>query len=74
VGYGEDVSEKKASRLTTEQNEERQAARSAKRERAKDARLVAQLAVQIWCTRGTGSERAGAVALAREFLRLAREA
>lgn len=35
-------------RLTPEQNEARQAARAAKRESAKDARIVAQLAVALF--------------------------
>jgi len=62
--------------MTPEENVDRQAARAEKRERAKDARLVAQLAVQIWCARIDSEyplSGLNAAAVAREFLRLARE-
>lgn len=62
--------------MTPEENVDRQAARAEKREQAKDARLVAQLAVQIWAAERTTShpmDAAGATALARTFLWLARE-
>jgi len=67
------MSEKKAPRLTPEQNEARQASRSEKRERARDARLVAQIAAMIWAAPNRAPlDREDAVALAREFLLLAR--
>lgn len=42
------MKDKPKPRLTPEQNEARQAARAAKRESVKDARIVAQLAVAIF--------------------------
>jgi hypothetical protein len=68
------MAEKKAPRLTPEQNEARQAARSAKREKAKDARLLADLAVRLWTTHPRISRTPEeTVAQAAEFLRAAKE-
>ncbi len=64
------MGEKKTPRLTPEQNEARQAARALKREEAKDARLVAELAIQLYVhDRAPGDE----VPLAYGFLARAKE-
>lgn len=62
------MGEKKAPRLTPEQNEVRQAARAAKREKAKDERHVALLAVLLYT--GNIQER---VSTARLVLAAARK-
>jgi hypothetical protein len=68
------MSEKKAPRLTPEQNEARQANRAAKRERAKDARLLADMAVRLWTTHPRISRTPEeTVKQAAEFLAAAKE-
>lgn len=66
------MKDKPKPRLTPEQNEARQAARAAKREAAKDARVVAQLAVALFVLNTDLTPRE-CVHDARTFLAAAKE-
>lgn len=71
------MGEKKAARLTPEQNEARQAARAAKREKARDARAVAIIASVLaieQALRKTHSEPEELLLAAGWFLNKAKEA
>ena len=68
------MGEKQTSRLTPEQNDARQAARAEKREQAKDARLVSELAVQLFVHDKVPNEDMDiAVAVAYGFLARSKE-